>query len=1155
MVIGEGVFSNCLSLEVVKLPTNLKVIEMGAFGSCRGLYGIDFGESKALQAIGKNSFYRCSSLKKVKFPANLWVIAKGAFEQCVGLDEIDFEEALVLQRIGANAFKGCSSLETLKFPQSLNSISKGAFEKCENIIDIDFSEANALETIGELAFYGCESLEEVIFQSTLKVIENNAFKHCRRLRSVKLNGPLEKIGDMAFYDCESLEVFESVAVEYTGADAFTFSGTYVYSGEREAPRDMIHLKIAKTVSRIDDICFQRCKRLRDIDFTMAESLKTIGEIAFSSCISLKEVRFPSSMHSIEKLAFENCVELETVDFSNANALEMVGGNAFTRCTSLKVVKFPANLNVIQYGAFEECSMLEKADFNGTRILETIGDSVFAGCHVLEEVNLPATVTSFGDDVFSECPSLRSIAIIGNNLALAIRIQILYPTQTADTITTDRLVHLYSIGPIKERELLTNKESERRLLQEIKTTYVQAIVTSPPGDDFPVSKQHGWVHFLSNHVGADSTEANSLIGFFRKAELKTLRVLANAKDADGRIALNFAKSRIRETFEERLLFLGRYRLSKGPPIHKSTTSIVIKAEDYKMDQYYGLKFDKHTSDASSLLKLGSFCSALQEVMLVSKNLDENGMKMAKQYFARADIDRNNAVNKEEFISFCLDEFGRTVALKFIRKKDQFHRELEGRQTMDNRYIVKVIRSHDSSEVRADLLIGFIGRHLSGEDGTATAGKRPEEYCNVLAMPYGHRNLDAIFRSERPDMVTVRKLMKEVGEALAYLHASGLVHGDLKTLNVVRINNRLCLIDFDASAKIGIDCVGSKFSSGVLPPEMIYCLANHSETQEVLAYFSNESLAEQKKRMPKFAFYRKKKGYVIRTFLQVESQSAEEDPETGEIITTWETSPRKDGLPFQLVTAKESLDVWSFGILLYTMCVGGPVFRTNRDDDITEGDDLRRLCDWGVDSTELNMEGVVGDSYARDLLERILRRDPKDRPTMKQVLAHVFFHPEKEQALSCHALGEVAKIVQEESNKSRALVNEGFSKTIKSLTRSQQVQAETSRVLKSIGGAQEDHLAALEEVTYSIHQAVEAEAKRIRKLVREGFVESGDSKSQAQEVQAAIGTMVGNISRLQAAQINWSAETRSILQYKAKDVQAGTRKGTEEVRNNAEEQADA
>jgi serine/threonine protein kinase len=50
--------------------------------------------------------------------------------------------------------------------------------------------------------------------------------------------------------------------------------------------------------------------------------------------------------------------------------------------------------------------------------------------------------------------------------------------------------------------------------------------------------------------------------------------------------------------------------------------------------------------------------------------------------------------------------------------------------------------------------------------------------------------------------LRTILTQVFEAVAHLHEKELMHGDLKLLNVVRFrrDNRLRLIDFDASAKI-------------------------------------------------------------------------------------------------------------------------------------------------------------------------------------------------------------------------------------------------------------------------------------------------------------------------------------------------------------------
>jgi tRNA A-37 threonylcarbamoyl transferase component Bud32 len=79
-----------------------------------------------------------------------------------------------------------------------------------------------------------------------------------------------------------------------------------------------------------------------------------------------------------------------------------------------------------------------------------------------------------------------------------------------------------------------------------------------------------------------------------------------------------------------------------------------------------------------------------------------------------------------------------------------------------------------------------------------------------MPAADRNLDTIFRSERPDISAICSMVKTTAQAIEHLHEKKMIHGDLKLLNVVRVKEKLCLIDLDASAVIGEGCyAGAKF----------------------------------------------------------------------------------------------------------------------------------------------------------------------------------------------------------------------------------------------------------------------------------------------------------------------------------------------------------
>ncbi len=76
-----------------------------------------------------------------------------------------------------------------------------------------------------------------------------------------------------------------------------------------------------------------------------------------------------------------------------------------------------------------------------------------------------------------------------------------------------------------------------------------------------------------------------------------------------------------------------------------------------------------------------------------------------------------------------------------------------------------------------------------------------------------------------MNAARAKAQQVAESIKHLHDQGIVHGDLKLLNIVRIDERLRLIDLDACSKFSMESdetlpkfyAASNFSSAVLPPE--------------------------------------------------------------------------------------------------------------------------------------------------------------------------------------------------------------------------------------------------------------------------------------------------------------------------------------------------
>eukprot|EP00985_Skeletonema_marinoi_P031989 scaffold37966_cov167-Skeletonema_marinoi.AAC.2 len=262
-----------------------------------------------------------------------------------------------------------------------------------------------------------------------------------------------------------------------------------------------------------------------------------------------------------------------------------------------------------------------------------------------------------------------------------------------------------------------------------------------------------------------------------------------------------------------------------------------------------------------------------------------------------------------------------------------------------------------------------------------------------MGAGPRNLLQICYQEQPKNDTVQVMLRQVFEAVKHLHEEKLMHGDVKMLNIIRlgIDNKLRLIDLDASARIvpsggeeeSFAGASAKFSSAILPPEMIERIETEEQLEKFKKYWESEIDEDLKKKVePKL--YKKqgtvKARYVVKSFRTEEGKP---------------TTPVFEGLPYEeLVHASENIDVWSLGVLAFTLLTGEPLIPSNREDDCLSGTAMHLLKSWGTQSEVLtdSFKKIQNDA-ARDLVWKLLERDPAKRPTVASLLdKHPFFHPE-------------------------------------------------------------------------------------------------------------------------------------------------------------------
>ncbi len=183
-----------------------------------------------------------------------------------------------------------------------------------------------------------------------------------------------------------------------------------------------------------------------VEVTLPYTLETISRMAFDECSNLKNVTLisdaehPASLTRIEGYAFYYDVSLQT--FLPPETLKYIGEYAFSNCRSLHDIRIPDSVEDIEPSAFLntqftndsvnwEDDMLylgkhlikvrntETADgyTNTTVTVEegtlTIAARAFAECTHVEKVILPKTLTHIDRDAFLNCTNLHEVEFTGD----------------------------------------------------------------------------------------------------------------------------------------------------------------------------------------------------------------------------------------------------------------------------------------------------------------------------------------------------------------------------------------------------------------------------------------------------------------------------------------------------------------------------------------------------------------------------------------------------------------------------------------------------------------------------------------------------------------------------------------------------------------------
>ena len=149
-----------------------------------------------------------------------------------------------------------------------------------------------------------EDLEQAIIPYGVEIINDDAFNCCTNLKNVFIPESVRKIGSSAFSDCSSLK-----------------------------------------------------------EVQLPSSLEEIELGAFHHCTHLEKINIPAKVRVLDQLVFSDCLKLNTVIFSNIHIpffksnLEKICQDAFMNCSSLRNIRLPKGLKTVERWAFRWCDPL------------------------------------------------------------------------------------------------------------------------------------------------------------------------------------------------------------------------------------------------------------------------------------------------------------------------------------------------------------------------------------------------------------------------------------------------------------------------------------------------------------------------------------------------------------------------------------------------------------------------------------------------------------------------------------------------------------------------------------------------------------------------------------------------------------------------------